>query len=77
MPNSTEEIRCECCGVPSDLSPLTVTYAKDVTTILCAPCERLIDAGMLRPETIDGRLRYRQWHFQPMTPGDLLPDSTA
>jgi hypothetical protein len=70
-----EDVRCQCCGMPGDRAALTITgdiHGK--VTILCSMCERLIDDGFLRPETVDGRTRYRQWHLQPMTPGELLDE---
>lgn len=66
---------CDCCGLSSSQSGRTIAFviAREESSALCDLCERLIAEGLLRPETVDGELRYRQWHYQPMTPGELLP----
>lgn len=71
---STADFRCDVCGVPGDMKPLTLNMDRDgTTTIYCDLCAGLVDAGLIRAELVDGVLRYRQWHIQPMTPGELLP----
>ncbi len=72
------ELPCQCCGLPGYEvwrlgRTMSITFVKDRTDILCTFCEGLIEAGLLRPETVDSKLRYRQWHMGDWTPGDLVP----
>jgi hypothetical protein len=66
--------RCDVCGDDGTFRPLQVTYGKsgDVTCY-CSLCEGLVKAGLLRPELVDGKLRFRKWHMGEWTPGELLP----
>lgn len=69
-----DEIVCECCGCPFSVRPGAIDFSVHETTILCDMCRRNVSAGFLRVEYVRGRKRYRQWHPQPMTPGELLPE---
>ncbi len=69
-----EEIVCDVCGNPPVIvdGTLEINSTKDERTeIYCNLCRGLIDAGMLRAETVDGKLRYRQW-FPEWKPGELI-----
>jgi len=74
---ANETPRCDVCGATYEERPLTLTVKFRETTCYCSTCERLVDAGMLRPEMVDGVLRFRQWHIGEWTPGELLPTSKA
>ena len=69
------DIPCQCCGVTGRQGGLITCTQRSGEPLeaLCDFCERMIEAGMLRPEIHDGRLVYRQWHFRSMVPGELLP----
>lgn len=69
------DVPCDCCGITGRQGGrMTFTgRSGQPMKVLCDTCERLIKDGLLRPETQDGQLVYRQWHYQPMTPGELLP----
>lgn len=65
---------CEVCGDDGTYRTLNITFTRNnETTCYCTFCERLVKDGLLRPETINGQRRYRQWHPGEWHPGDLLP----
>ena len=66
---------CDVCGVAWDERQVTiVSTIGGETTTTCSFCAGLIASGLIRPETgEDGSIVYRQWHMQPMIPGELLP----
>jgi len=65
--------RCDVCGDDGTRRSLTIVFSKrgQVETT-CEFCQGLIDAGLIRPEQVDGELRWRQWHPE-WKPGELLP----
>lgn len=65
---------CECCGATWEDRTIDIAFTKggEEAEMLCHFCKGLIEAGMLRPEVVRGRRRYRQWHFE-WKPGELLP----
>lgn len=69
------EALCMCCGIDGEHANLTMEWGSWIEfECLCTVCQGFIRSGLVRREHDSrGRLRYRQWHFQPMTPGDLLP----
>lgn len=45
-------------------------------TCYCEFCEGLVKAGLIRPEIVDGELRFRQWRMGEWTPGELLGEKS-
>lgn len=70
---TASELGCEICGSGWGCG-LTITGGSSEPTIIrCDPCQRMVDAGILRLEIDEeGKHRYRQWHIHPMTPGELI-----
>lgn len=66
---------CDVCKRDETQVVLTATWAsKGPPEIRCEFCQGLLDAGLIRPEMVDGVLRFRQW-FPEWKPGKLVGDA--
>jgi hypothetical protein len=66
--------RCDVCGEDGSHRTLTVTSkCNGIVECYCDFCEGLVRDGLLRPEMVEGKLRFRQYHPVPMQPGELVP----
>lgn len=66
-------MRCEVCGRNDRGLTISSQFTGPVVAVVrCELCQGLIDANLIRPELVDGELRYRGWHVE-WTPGDLIP----
>jgi hypothetical protein len=69
------DARCMACGIDSQRANLTMEWGSwQEFECLCSVCEGFVRSGLLRREHDSaGNLRYRQYHYQPMVAGKLLP----